>query len=416
MPIMEKIELMLPVGSWESLVAAHQGGADSIYFGVEGLNMRSASSVNFSIEDMGRIVDFCHANGMRSYLTLNTVLYDGDLEYMLLVLDAAAKAAVSAVIVSDQAAIAAARERGLSIHLSTQLNISNIESVKFYAQWADVMVLARELELPAVRKIANAIRDQHIVGPSGEAIRIEMFAHGALCMAVSGKCYLSLHEANRSANRGECRQICRRQYAVRDVETGNELMIDNKYIMSPKDLCTIDFLDSMIDAGVRVLKIEGRARGGEYVRTVGESYRIAIDAIGAGRWSKELAGELKSNLLKVFNRGFWGGYYLGHRLGEWSASYGSSARERKVYVGRVTNFFTRHSVAELLLESSDLSTGDKLVALGSTTGAEFFVCPSVYFNEEPCVVALKGSAVSIKTECSLRRGDKIYKLVSVDDL
>ncbi|MEG1037435.1 MAG: peptidase U32 family protein [Mucinivorans sp.] len=409
---MKKIELMLPVGSWESLTAAVQGGADSIYFGVEGLNMRSASSVNFSIADLGRIVEFCQTKGLKSYLTINTVLYDSDLDYMNQVLDAAATAGVSAVIVSDQAAIVAARAHGISVHLSTQLNISNIATVKFYSAWADVMVLARELELPAVRAIADAIHDQHITGPSGELIQIEMFAHGALCMAVSGKCYLSLHEANKSANRGECRQICRRQYQVRDVETGNELLVDSKYIMSPKDLCTIDFLDRMIDAGVGVLKIEGRARGGEYVRTVGENYRAAILAIQDGQWNEELANELKNNLLKVFNRGFWGGYYLGHRLGEWSTSYGSSATERKVYVGKVTNFFARQSVAELLLEADDLAAGEKLVALGATTGAEYFDCPSIFVDEQPANWASKGSIVSIKTAQPLRRSDKIYKLVS----
>lgn len=333
----KKVELMLPVGSWESLVAAAQAGADSIYFGVQGLNMRSASSVNFSIEDMHRIVEFCASRGMKSYLTLNTVLYDSDLEYMGTVLDAARGAGVTAAIVSDQAAMVAARARGIEVHISTQLNISNIEAVKFYAAWADVVVLARELELPAVRRIYEEIERQNVTGPSGRLVQIEMFAHGALCMAVSGKCYLSLHEASKSANRGECRQICRRRYAVRDIETGNELEVDNQYIMSPKDLCTVDFLDAMIDSGVRVLKIEGRARGGEYVRRVGECYRRAIDAIEGGEWSADLAAELKNELARVFNRGFWGGYYLGHRLGEWTSSYGSSATERKAYVGKVTN-------------------------------------------------------------------------------
>lgn len=410
---MKNTELMLPVGSWESLVAAKQGGADSIYFGVQGLNMRSASSVNFSLDDLTKIVEYCRQNEMKSYLTLNTVLYDADLDYMRQVLDAAAKAGVSAVIVSDQAAMIEARERGISVHISTQLNISNIASVKFYSQWADVVVLARELELGAVRYIFDQIEQQNICGPSGKPIQIEMFAHGALCMAVSGKCYLSLHEAGKSANRGECRQICRRKYDVRDVETGGELVVDNQYIMSPKDLCTIDFLDKMIGSGVRVLKIEGRARGGEYVRTVGESYRTAIDAIHNGTWSEELAAELKNELTKVFNRGFWGGYYLGHKLGEWTSSYGSSATERKVYVGKVTNFFSRLGVAELLLEASDLATGEKLVALGATTGAEQFVCPSIFVNEQPTDKASKGSTISIKTEQPLRRGDKVYRLESV---
>lgn len=405
------VELMLPVGSWESLAAAAQAGANSVYFGVQGLNMRSASSVNFSLDDMRRIVEFCASRGIKSYLTLNTVLYDSDLEYMNTVLDAAHEAGVTAAIVSDQAALVAARARGIEVHISTQLNISNIEAVKFYAAWADVVVLARELELPAVRKIYEEIERQNITGPSGRLVEIEMFAHGALCMAVSGKCYLSLHEASKSANRGECRQICRRRYAVRDVETGNELQVDNQYIMSPKDLCTVDFLDAMIGAGVRVLKIEGRARGGEYVRRVGECYRRAIDAVENGKWSVELAAELKNELSRVFNRGFWGGYYLGHRLGEWTASYGSSATERKAYVGKVTNFFARLSVAEVLLEADNLAMGDKLLALGATTGAEEFACPDIFVDERPSEKAEKGALVSLKTPVVLRRGDKIYKLV-----
>lgn len=405
---------MLPVGSWESLVAARQAGGDSVYFGVQGLNMRSASSVNFSLDDLSKIVQYCNENSMKSYLTLNTVLYDDDLEYMRQVLQCAKKEGVTAVIVSDQAAMMVAHELGIEVHISTQLNISNIEAVKFYSQWADVMVLARELELSAVRKIFDEIRRRDIRGTKGELVEIEMFAHGALCMAVSGKCYLSLHESWKSANRGECRQICRRKYDVRDVETGGELIVDNQYIMSPKDLCTIDFLDKMIEAGVRVLKIEGRARDGGYVRTVGSAYRAAITAIEGGTYTEEMGAELKSDLNRVFNRGFWGGYYAGHKLGQWTQSYGSSATERKVYAGKVTNFFQKISVAEVLLEASDLSKGDRLLILGETTGAETIACPDIFIDEKPSELAAKGTLISIKTEMPLRRGDKIYKLITVE--
>lgn len=402
---------MLPVGSWESLAAAHQARADSVYFGVQGLNMRSASSVNFSLDDMSRIADYCRENGMKSYLTLNTVLYDADIEYMCMVLDSAVAANVSAVIISDQAAMTAASERGLEVHLSTQLNISNVEAVKFYAQWADIVVLARELDLNAVAYIYRQIEAQNIRGPRGELIRIEMFAHGALCMAVSGKCYLSLHEAWKSANRGECRQICRRRYEVTDIETGSSLQVDNQYILSPKDLCTIDFLDRMVDAGVRVLKVEGRARGGEYVRTVGECYRAAIDAIADSSYTEELASTLKERLRTVFNRDFWGGYYLGHRLGEWTSSYGSSAVERKEYVGKVTNYFGRLGVVEVLLEASDLAVGDKMLFLGSTTGAVQMPCTQIRVELQSVTSAVRGALCSIAVSEPIRRGDKLYKLI-----
>lgn len=404
------VELMLPVGSWESLTAARQAGADSVYFGVQGLNMRSASSVNFSLTDMAAIVDFCRQNRMNSYLTLNTVLYDTDLAYMTEVLQCAKDSGITAVIVSDQAAMVAASKYGLEVHLSTQLNISNVEAVKFYAQWADVVVLARELELPAVRHIFEQIEAQNICGPMGAKIKIEMFAHGALCMAVSGKCYLSLHESWKSANRGECRQICRRRYEVKDIETGGVLELDNEYIMSPKDLCTIDFLDKMIDAGVRVLKIEGRARGGEYVRLVGDCYRKAIDAVLDGTYNENLAAELKTELRRVFNRDFWGGYYLGHRLGQWSTSYGSSATERKVYVGKVTNYFSKLSVAEVKLEAGDVSVGDKLLFLGPTTGAIELLCTEVRLELDPVPMAPKGVLCSIAVTAPVRRGDKLFLL------
>lgn len=405
------VELMLPVGSWESLIAAKQAHADSVYFGVQGLNMRSASSVNFSIDDMASIADFCRDNGMKSYLTLNTVLYDSDIEYMNTVLQCAKRAAVTAVIISDQAAMVAARNIGLEVHISTQLNISNVESVKFYAQFADVMVLARELELPAVKHIYEEILSQNIRGPKRELIQIEMFAHGALCMAVSGKCYLSLHEANKSANRGECRQICRRKYEITDIETGGVLQVDNEYILSPKDLCTIDFLDKMVDSGVRVLKIEGRARGGEYVRTVGECYRRALDAIAGGTYNEVLVAELKTELARVFNRGFWGGYYLGHKLGQWTNSYGSSATERKVYVGKVTNYYSKLSVAEVQVEASDINVGDKLLFLGATTGAVQMPCSEIRLELASVPRVDQGQLCSLAVTEPVRRGDKLYKLL-----
>lgn len=407
--ISSDIEIMAPVGSLESLAAAINAGAGSVYFGVEGLNMRSASSVNFSLADLKQIVETATASSVKTYLTLNTVLYDSDMEYMGKVLDAAAEAKISAVIVSDQAAMIAARERGLEVHLSTQLNISNVEALRFYSKWADVVVLARELELHQVRSIWETVQREKICGPSGKLIKIEMFVHGALCMAVSGKCYLSLHEAWKSANRGECRQICRRSYTVTDDETGAQLRIDNKRIMSPKDLCTIEFLDKMIESGVRVMKIEGRARGAEYVSRTVAAYRKAADAIVEGIWSDELAKSLKTGLEEVFNRGFWGGYYLGHPLGEWSDSYGSAARRRKIYAGRVTNFFSKLSVAEVLLEGEGLKSTDDILVIGQTTGVVEQKAgtlrlegPQEYDNVP------KGSLAAFKAEMPVRRGDKVY--------
>ncbi len=405
------IELMLPVGSWESLAAAVQGGADAIYFGVQGLNMRSASSVNFSLEDLDKIVQFCKDNNIKSYLTINTVLYDEDLPYMREVVAAAKNSGVSAVIVSDQAALIEAHRAGVEIHLSTQLNISNIEAVEFYSAYADVVVLARELSLDKVRYIYDEIIRRDLRGPRGELIKIEMFAHGALCMAVSGKCYLSLHEAWKSANRGECRQICRRKYEVRDVETGSELVVDNQYIMSPKDLCTIDFLDKFIEAGVRVLKIEGRARGAEYVRTVADVYGKGVEAICEDRFTEEVAAELKERLRRVFNRDFWGGYYLGHGLGSWTESYGSSATHRKVYAGKVTNYFANIGVAEIRLEASEIKLGDELLFIGSTTGALEMELTEVRVDLKPVEVAEKGALCSIATKELVRRGDKLYLMV-----
>lgn len=406
------LELMLPVGSWESLSAAANAGADSIYFGVQGLNMRSASSVNFSLDDLSKIVEFCRERGIKTYLTLNTVLYDEDLPYMREVVQRAKVEGISAVIVSDQAAMMAAHDAGVEIHLSTQLNISNVESVAFYAQFADVVVLARELSLDKVRYIYEQIAARNIRGPRGELVRIEMFAHGALCMAVSGKCYLSLHEAWKSANRGECRQICRRKYEVTDIETGGQLHVDNQYIMSPKDLCTIDFLPSLIDAGVRVLKIEGRARGADYVKTVGEAYNRAMTAVADGSFDERLAAELKEDLRRVFNRDFWGGYYLGHKLGQWSESYGSAATERKVYAGKVTNYFSRIGVAEIKLEAEGVKKGDKLLFTGATTGALEIICDDVRVDEVAVNEAAKGDYCSLATPIAVHRGDKLYILTN----
>ena len=361
------LEIMAPAGNFECLTAAIQAGADSVYFGIDRLNMRSHSANNFQAEDLDEIVRLCSGAGVKTYLTLNITLYDNDLEDMRKALDAAMKAGVSAVIASDMAAIAYARSIGLEVHISTQLSISNVEALRFYAAFADVIVLARELNLSQVREISEAIDRENICGPSGKKVRIEMFAHGALCMAVSGKCYLSLHEYGASANRGSCYQICRRGYEVTDLETGNSLLVDNKYIMSPKDLCTIEFMDKIIDAGVTVFKIEGRARPAEYVKKVVSCYRKAADAVCAGEYSPELAASLKAELSEVFNRGFWDGYYQGARLGEWSEVYGSKATRKKVYSGKVTNWFGKLSVAEILVESASLKVGDRILIIGPTT-------------------------------------------------
>lgn len=404
----ESIELMLPVGSFESLVAAASSGADAIYFGVQGLNMRSASSVNFSLDDLAEIVRYCKENNIKSYLTVNTVLYDDDLGYMREVVSAAKSAGISAVIVSDLAALMEAHRQGVEIHLSTQLNISNIEAVEFYAHYADVVVLARELTLVQVRGIYDEIVRRDLRGPRGELIKIEMFAHGALCMAVSGKCYLSLHEAWKSANRGECRQICRRRYEVKDIETGAALEVDNQYIMSPKDLCTIEFLDEFIEAGVRVLKVEGRARGAEYVRRVAESYNRAVEAICSGEYTQTLAAELKERLREVFNRDFWGGYYAGQKLGEWTKGYGSSATKKKIYAGKVTNYFSKLSVAEVRLEAEDITLSDELLFMGATTGVVEHTLNEVRVDLKPVKVAKKGELCSIAVSELLRRGDKVY--------
>ena len=407
----DDIEIMAPVGSYESLAAAIQAGANSIYFGVENLNMRSHSANNFTIGDLHRIVGICKEHGLKSYLTVNTIIYDTELDLMRSIVDAAAEAGLTAIIACDLSVLQYARSKGVEVHASTQLNITNIEAVRFFAQFCDVVVTARELNLDQVAAIARAISEQNIRGPKGELVQIEVFAHGALCMAISGKCYLSLHQYGRSANRGQCFQPCRRGYEVTDCETGQQLLIDDKYIMSPKDLCTLPFLDRVLRAGVRVLKIEGRARGAEYVKTVVESYRRAIDAICNGTYSQQIIDEQVSRLKTVFNRGFWDGYYLGRRLGEWSGVYGSKATKRKEYVGRCTNFFTKLNVAEITLESGALHTGDQLLIMGETTGVYEHTISEMRVDLKPVGEAVKGQALSIAVTDIVRRGDRVYKLV-----
>jgi putative protease len=404
------IEIMAPAGNFESLNAAIQGGADSIYFGVGELNMRSHSANNFSPLDLPEIVGTCRENGVESYLTLNTVIYDRDIAAMEEILEIAVKNGVSAVIASDMAVILGAEKRSLPVHVSTQLNISNIESVRYYSRFADVMVLARELDLNQVKKISDAIERESIKGPSKKLVRIELFCHGALCMAVSGKCYLSLHEYNSSANRGSCYQLCRRGYQVTDLETGRSLEIDNKYIMSPKDLSTIAFVDKIINSGVKVFKIEGRARAPEYVKTVTRAYRDAADAVCSGNYTKELISELEKKVSSVFNRGFWDGYYQGARLGEWSDVYGNRATRRKKYVGKVTNFFSNLSVAEILIETGELSAGDDLLVTGPSTGVVEFVAGEIRVDLKSCVKSIKGEycSVPVPEGVKIRRSDKVY--------
>lgn len=402
---------MAPVGSYESLAAAIQGGADSVYFGIEGLNMRSRSSNNFTTGDLHRIVVLCKEHGMKSYLTVNTVIYDEDLPLMREIIDAARAAGVSAIIAADVAAMTYARSIGAEVHLSTQLNISNAEALKFYAGFADVVVLARELNLEQVGVIYRQIHEQGITGPSGAPVRIEMFCHGALCMAVSGKCYLSLHEFNASANRGACYQVCRRGYTVKDKDDEVELDIDNQYIMSPKDLKTIHFMNKMMDAGVRVFKIEGRARGPEYVRTVTECYKEAVRAYCTGTFSDERIAAWDERLKTVFNRGFWNGYYLGQRLGEWTHRYGSSATRKKVYIGKGVKYFSHLGVAEFLMESGTLHTGDEILVTGPTTGAVMFTADEIRVDLQPVAETVKGERFSIRVPEKIRPSDKLYKLV-----
>ena len=408
------MEIMAPAGNFECLHAAIQGGADSVYFGVGQLNMRSHSANNFAPEDLPEVVKICREAGVKSYLTLNIVLYQEDLPAMREALDYAKSAGVDAIIASDMAAISYCRSIGLEVHISTQLSISNVEALRFYARFADVVVLARELNLDQVKDIHDTIVRESICGPSGQLVRIEMFAHGALCMAISGKCYLSLHTYGASANRGACYQVCRRGYEVTDLETGNKLNIDNKYIMSPKDLCTIDFMDRIIESGVRVFKIEGRARSAEYVKRCASCYRRAADAVCDGSYTPELAASLKGELAEVFNRGFWDGYYQGAYLGQWSEVYGSQATLKKVYCGKVSNWFDRIGVVEISVESCPLNIGDRAMAIGATTGVVEFTVEDMRVNLKPARTAGKVVRCSVAVDPSicpdrrLRRGDKIY--------
>lgn len=404
------IEIMAPAGNFESLMAAIQGGANSVYFGVEDLNMRSHSANNFTIEDLPKVVEICHTHSVRTYLTLNIAIFNEDLEKAYRTLDKAKESGITAVIASDISIILYARQIGIEVHISTQLSISNSEALRFYAQFADVIVLARELNMVQVKEISQIIEKEGIRGPSGRLVQIEMFCHGALCMAISGKCYLSLHEYNSSANRGSCYQICRRGYEVTDLETGSKLHIENKYIMSPKDLCTIEFIDKMIDAGVSVLKIEGRARSAEYVKTVVSAYRQGVDSVLSGTFTEEYAQTLKKELEKVFNRGFWDGYYQGARLGEWSDVYGSKATQQKTYIGKVTNYFSNINVAEILVEASPISVGDKIMVIGSTTGVAEFTLSEIRVELKPTDRCEQGKYCSIPSQIRIRRGDKVYKI------
>ncbi|NOY37041.1 MAG: U32 family peptidase [Chlorobi bacterium] len=405
-----KVELMAPAGDVESVRAAIQGGADAVYFGVKQLNMRARSSHNFSLSSLPEVIGLVHEAGVRAYLTLNTIVYDQEIPVMQRVLNEAKRCGIDAVIISDQAALQYAHELGLEIHLSTQLNISNIQSLKFYAGYAEVVVLARELNLMQIEKITRQIKRENITGPSGSPIRVELFAHGALCMAISGKCYLSLHENNASANRGTCEQTCRKAYVVTEKETGYELEINNEYIMSPKDLATIGFLDRILDTGISVLKIEGRARSPEYVKTTVSCYREAIDAVENGSYNADKVKIWKERLSTVFNRGFWGGYYLGEKPGEWSDRYGSHATRKKVYVGKGKNYFSNQGIAEFIIESESIAKGDEVLIIGPTTGVVQRVVQEVRVDDKPVQRAEKGMIVSIPVDTKIRRSDKLYRL------
>ena len=408
-------EIMAPVGSRECLQAAIQAGADSIYFGIERLNMRAHSASTFTIDDLREIAATCQEHGMKSYLTVNTIIYGEDIPLMREIVDAAHEAGITAVIASDVAVMTYCRQVGQEVHLSTQLNISNIEALRFYAQFADVVVLARELNMEQVAEIFSLAEEQDICGPGGKRIRIEMFCHGALCMAISGKCYLSLANAGRSANRGECVQICRRSYLVTDRETGNELEIDNKYVMSPKDLKTIRFIDRLMNAGVRVFKIEGRARGPEYVYTVVKCYKEAIQSVLDGSFTEEKKDQWDERLATVFNRGFWDGYYQGQLMGEWNKHYGSCATERKVYIGRGVKYFSKLGVAEFTVDAADFKLGDKLLVTGPTTGVMYIDATEIRLELEPVETAPKGTHVSIPVPGKIRPSDKLFKLVKTDN-
>ncbi|MBP5356320.1 MAG: U32 family peptidase [Prevotella sp.] len=408
-------EIMAPVGSRESLAAAIQSGADSIYFGIEKLNMRAHSASTFTITDLQEIAETCNQHGIKSYLTVNTIIYDEDIPLMHEIVDAAKKAGISAVIASDVAVMTYCRTVGQEVHLSTQLNISNIEALRFYAQFADVVVLARELNLDQVAEIYRQAVEQQICGPSGRPIRIEMFCHGALCMAISGKCYMSLDAANRSANRGECVQICRRSYILTDAETGHQIEVDNKYLMSPKDLKTVRFIDRMMKAGVRVFKIEGRARGPEYVYTVVKCYKEAIQSVLDGTFTKEKKDEWDERLSRVFNRGFWDGYYQGQLMGEWNKEYGSCATERKVYVGKGTKYFSKLGVAEFAVEATTFEVGDKLLITGPTTGVMYITANEIHDDNGPVQVAQQGTRVSVAVPDKVRPSDKLFKILKVEN-
>ena len=414
--IREDIEIMAPAGSWESLSAAIKAGADSVYFGIEKLNMRSKSSSNFTTDDLRKIVSICRENNVKSYLTVNTILYDNDLSLMREIIDVAKESKVSAIIAADVAALMYANSIGVEVHLSTQLNISNAEALKFYAQFADVVVLARELNMNQVTEIYQTIEKDNILGRNGKPVRIEMFCHGALCMAVSGKCYLSLHEKNISANRGACNQICRREYTVKDKDSEIELEIDNEYIMSPKDLKTIGFLNKLLDSGVSVLKIEGRARSPEYVYTVVECYREAVQAYFEDTFTDEKIADWDERLASVFNRGFWDGYYLGQHLGEWSKNYGSLATHRKVYVGKGINYFSNLKVAEFKLETGPLKVGDEIYITGPTTGLVKTTVSEIQLDKHSVAEAPKGSYISIPVDTKIRKSDKLYKIVDASEV
>ena len=414
---MEKItdyEIMAPVGSRDSLAAALKAGAGSVYFGVEQLNMRSHSANHFTLDDLRDIAAQCRAAGVKSYLTVNTIIYGEDIPLMHQIVDAARDAGITAVIASDVAVMTYCRQQGVEVHLSTQLNISNIEALRFYAQFADVVVLARELKMEQVADIYRQIQEQHITGPSGQLVRIEMFCHGALCMAISGKCYMSLDNTGRSANRGACMQICRRSYIVTDRETGTELEIDNKYIMSPKDLKTIRFLDRMMQSGVRVFKIEGRARGPEYVLTVVRCYKEAIRSVLEGTFTEEKKDAWDRQLATVFNRGFWDGYYQGQLLGEWNSNYGSNATERKVYIGKGVKYFSRLGVAEFTVEADTFQVGDKMLITGPTTGALYVTVDEIHDDVQAVQTAQQGTRVSIKVPEKVRPSDKLFKIVKAE--
>ena len=401
-------EVMAPVGSWESLAAAINAGADAVYFGIEGLNMRSRSSANFTADDMVEIVRRCSEHDIKTYLTVNTVIYDSDMELMHSIVDRAKEAGISAIIASDMAVILYCRKVGQEVHISTQVNVTNTEAVEYYAQFADVMVLARELNLEQVGEIHRNIEARGISGPGGKPVRLEMFCHGALCMAVSGKCYLSLHEMNSSANRGACNQICRRSYTVRDRETGAELDIENQYIMSPKDLKTIHFLNKMVDAGVRVFKIEGRARGPEYVAETVSCYSEALSALADGTFSEEKLAGWEARLAKVFNRGYWDGYYLGRRLGEWSSKYGSSATRTKKYIAKAVRYFSKLGVGEFMMEAGELHPGDEVVVVGPTTGALIFNVEQLRLDVDPVDCVKKGQLFSMPVPAKVRPSDRLY--------